>query len=172
VTTRADQLAALARVCRQLGGRLAVVSQGAYDRLFDATPNDNDADGLSDAPFTSAHGLHWRNKVVYVVRGREEVGSIIHEMGHVFAAAHPPDHGYGCDVCHEWGWLGWEIALARQVDAMRTWSRHNVRYQIGEGGGSWGKITPERRRGIVWRRIAHAKTAGFIGPRGELRSVR
>ena len=175
MSTKADQLVALARVCRDFGGRLAIVSQRTFDDLFhndssnrDWTWNDEE---LSDAPFTSAHGLWWRRKIIYAVNGREEVGTIIHEMGHVFAAPHHPFHE--CGECHEWNWFGWEIALARKIDAVQTWSRHNANYNTGEGGGGqWSRLSADRRKKIVADRLATARKIGVIAPGGEPRSVR
>jgi hypothetical protein len=162
-------LRALVRICRQLGGRLAIVSQQAYDDLF----HDRDAkhiDGnLHDSPFTAAHGLHWNRKIIYTVRGREEVGSIIHEMGHVFADVHHPEHV----ECREWSWLGWEIALARQIGAGRTWSRQNGDYVTGETGcNEWGTLTAKQRRAVVSDRLACARTIGVFDAAGIPRSIR
>lgn len=172
MSTKADHLSALARLCRRFGGRLAVISQRAYDTLFEQRVDHMyGGEELSEAPFANAHGLWWKKKIVYAVRGRENVNNIIHEMGHVFASPHHPD--CSCRECHEWNWLGWEIVLARQIDAMPTWSYHNANYHTGEGGGGqWGKLSPEKRRTVVEKRLAHAKKAGFIGANGELRSLR
>jgi hypothetical protein len=169
MSDKPDQLRALARFCRRHGGQLAIVSQCEFDDLFDV-PKDKRVDGeLHESPFTSAHGLHWRRKIVYTVREREEVGSIIHEMGHVFADVHHPED----ERCREWNWLGWEIALARQVDAMRTWSRQNANYETGESGWRpWRALTTKRRRIIVADRIAHAKKIGVVDANGVPRSIR
>lgn len=172
MTTRADHLQALAYLCRDFGGRLAVVSQREFDRLFDdgdseATPWDEDE--LSAAPFTSAHGLWWKRKIVYAVEGREEVGSILHEMGHVFACAHHPHH----PQCREWSWFGWELAIARRIGAARTWSRHNATYLVSEGGNdSWQSRTPRQKRLIVGERLAHARWLGLLDETGAPLSLR
>lgn len=166
MSTKIDHLRALSRVCRQFGGRLVILSQAAFDRQFDGSNAD-----LSSSPFTEAHGIWWRRKIVYAVRGREEVGSIIHEMGHVFAADHHPDHD--CAECREWNWFGWEIAVARQIGAGRQFSRSNATYKTGEDGGSaWGKITPEQRRAVVSDRLAHAKKIGVVTTDGSPWSLR
>jgi hypothetical protein len=168
-STKRAHLRALSRICRQLGGTLAIVSQRAYDDLFD-DPDAEPTDGeLHESPFTSAYGLHWRRKIVYVVRGREEVGSVIHEMGHVFADVHHPEDR----KCHEWDWFGWEIALARQISAGQTWSRHNSNYATREGGGGdWGTLSAKRRRAVVADRLAYARKIGVIDTNDCPRSVR
>lgn len=173
--SKRDHLRALVRLCAEFGGKLAIVSQDEFDDLFDR-PADKEArrrwgaEDLSAAPFTSAHGQWWRKKIVYVVKGREEVGSIIHEMGHVFAAEHHPDHD--CNSCHEWNWFGWEIAIARHIGAARTWSRHNANYRIDEASHQWGKIPPDRRRSVAIDRLAHARKIGVLGQDDLPRSVR
>jgi hypothetical protein len=164
--TKRDHLRALSRVCREFGGALAILSQRAYDDLFDAKKR---ADGgLHESPFTSAHGLHWRRKVVYAVCGREEVGSIIHEMGHVFADARHPEH----QECREWSWFGWEIALARQIGAGRTWSRQNGRYVTTDEGREWGVLSSRQRRAVVADRLVHARKIGVLATTGAPRSIR
>ncbi len=172
MSTKVDHLIALAQICRDFGGRLAIVSQREFDDLFHDVDDAVWQDGeLSDAPFTAAHGLWWRRKIIYAVRDREEVGAIIHEMGHVFAAPHHPYHE--CSECREWNWFGWEIALARKIDAARSWSRHNANYSTGEGGGGqWGRLSAERRKKIVTDRIQAARKIGVIDTDGEPRSVR
>jgi hypothetical protein len=173
VSPRTDQLRALARICRAFGGQLAIVSQSAYDAIFlDESDHIFGGNKLHDAPFTSAHGLHWGKKIIYAVRGREEVGGIIHEMGHVFASCHHPEHS--CAECHEWDWFGWEIALARQIDATRTWSRNNVNYSTKSKYGIqlWGKLTPHKRRYIVDNRLALARERGILDENDHPRSVR
>ncbi len=165
--TKPDHLRALARVCRGFGGQLARVSQRAFDLLFeDADPSDRADVCLS--PFTFAHGIHWRKKIVYAVRGREEIGTIIHEMGHVFADPHHPE-----DLkANEYAWLGWEIALARRVGAYRTWSRHNSNYIVESPNRDWGELDTKERRAVVADRLAHAMKIGVVDPDGTPRSIR
>jgi hypothetical protein len=160
-----DHLRALARLCRQLGGRLSIVSYRAYDDLS----VDTFVGAFHVAPFTDAHGLHWSRKIVYVVRGREEIGSIIHEMGHVFADQHHPEH----HKCCEWSWFGWEVAVARQIGAGRTWSRQNGLYVTGdEWGGAWCHLSVKQRRAVIADRLAHARKIGVLATDGAPRSVR
>ena len=168
---KAEQLHALARACRQWGGRLAIVSEDRFYDLFD-NPHRDDlyAHGeLSEAPFGYGHGLHWRKKIVYAQRGHERVGVIIHEMGHVFAAPHHPE--CFCGKCHEWNWLGWEIALARRIGAMQAWSRHNANYSTGNEG-HWASLSVEKRRAVVARRLKRARKIGVVDADGAPRSVR
>jgi hypothetical protein len=169
--TKLDHLKALAYVCKDFGGRLAIVAQREFDRVFDTEKSTWKDEEQSASPFTDAHGLWWSRKVVYAIEGRERIDAIIHEMGHVFASPHPPHHE--CRECHEWNWFGWEIALARQIGAARAWSRGSASYQTGEYGyTAWSKLTPKQRRGVVADRLAHACKIGILGTAGDLRSVR
>ena len=158
-----DQLRSLKRVCRRFGGRLAIISQRYFDRLFTLHRGD-----VCESPFTSAHGIHWGKKVVYAVRGREEVGSLIHEMGHVFADHRHPDSSR----CREFRWFGWEVALARQIDAYRVWSHQNGDYATNDAGRTWGMLSATERRAVALERLAFAKKIRVVGPDGAPRSVR
>lgn len=170
--TKADHLRALACICRQFGGRLTILSQQKFDVLFMNSPHGfhSSEEGLQEAPFVDAHGLHWAAKVIYVVEGREKIGAIIHEMGHVFATCHPPLHG--CATCHEWNWIGWEISLARQIGASRIWGRHNSDYVTNDKGLTWGALSIKRRPSIVANRIALARKNGLLGPHNAPRGIR
>lgn len=112
------------------------------------------------------HGLNWREKIVYAVRGREKVASIIHEMGHVFADRYPPDSSR----CREWRWFGWEMVIARRIGAWGTWSRHNARYGVGDA--EWGELPTKRRQAVIADRVRYAKRVGILSETGEPRSVR
>ncbi len=191
--TKIDHIKALSRVCRRFGGQLAVISQHAFDSLFDepahrhASPRSATraeatrmrcaadhtyGEGLNKSPSTFGHGLLWRQKIIYTVHGRGNVNGIIHEMGHVFASPHHP--GCACYECHEWNWLGWEIILARQIGVMPLWSYHNADYNVVDVGNIelWGRLTPTRRRVVVADRITHAQKAGFLGANNALKSLR
>jgi hypothetical protein len=164
---KADHLRALALICRRWGGRLAVVSQDWFYDMFDNYRRD-DAN-LYESPFADSHGLDWQRKVIYAVRGRERVGVIIHEMGHVFAAQHHPE--CFCATCHEWNWLGWEFALARQIGAVQAWSRHNANYATGNGS-HWAGLSSVERRAVVAKRLRRARKIGVVDAGGAPRSMR
>jgi fructose-1,6-bisphosphatase/inositol monophosphatase family enzyme len=171
--TKRDHLQACRQLCRQFGGQLAVVSQTDYDAMFNSHAGRHRArthlDGeLHEAPFTSFHGLHWNRKIVYTVCGHEEVGSIIHEMGHVFAGPLHPDH----PQCSEWDWFGWEIAIARQIGAVHTWSGHNRNYCINDDGKEWGKLSAKQRRALTAERLAYARKIGILDTTGTPRNIR
>lgn len=171
--TKHDHLQALAQICEQFGGRLAIVTQRELNGLFDRDWHDDDFDlerhdGYSPADGDDMqHGLNWREKIVYAVRGREKISSIIHEMGHVFVDRHPPDSS----KCREWKWFGWEMAIARRIGAWKTWSRHNASYGVG-GGVQWGELSAKRRQAVVADRIGYAKKIAILSASGEPKSIR
>lgn len=176
--TKHDQVTALARLCEQLGGRLMIVTQRTLSNLFNRDWPDEGDEGFDDFDLEHhegfsptdendmQHGLNWREKNVYAVRGHERIASIIHEMGHVFADRYPPDSSR----CREWRWFGWEMVIARRIGAWGTWSRHNARYGVGDV--EWGELSTRRRQAIIADRIKHAKRIGILSEAGEPRSVR
>lgn len=169
MTARIGHLRQLSRICRRFGGKLALISESTYKRLF--KDGERDEEDLSDAPFAFRHGIWWSQKIVYAVRDTAEVGTIIHEMGHVFASPHHPH--CACSQCHEWSWMGWEIALARQIGAGRTWSQQNENYAVGErGNDTWGNLSPAQRRCITADRLKIAKKLGVVDTEGLPRSIR
>jgi hypothetical protein len=166
------QLRALARICRRLGGKLAIVSSHDFLSLVEA---DDDI----CLPFTAGsrfeYGIHWEKKIIYAVRDTRHIGFIIHEAGHVFADQRHPDD----DKCDEWAWLGWEITVARRLGAWHAWSRQNGNYHLGDGLDSglgkdknWYGLSAKERHAVIADRVAHAKKIGVVSKRGAPKSIR
>lgn len=106
----------LGQVCNNLGGDL-VVWEGDFTPTL---KQDLCEEGWSFAPFVTENvAVHWRNKTIAIPKAYENIGAVIHEMGHVFACNVPPDR---CPS--EWDWLGWEIALAKKI-GIKEWLRNN-----------------------------------------------
>lgn len=167
-----EQLLALARICRRLGGRLEIVSSREFFALLDA---DDDICLPFTAGSRTEYATHWEKKIVYAIRGTRHIGFVIHETGHVFADQHHPDD----DKCDEWAWLGWEIAVARRIGAWAAWSRQNGNYHLGDGldngigkDKDWYGLSAKERDAIVHDRLTHAKKIGVLSKRGTPRSVR
>lgn len=78
-------------------------------------------------------------------------------MGHVFADCYNPENS----KCDEWRWFGWEVAVARQIGAMRTWSRQNSNYAVG-GGADWGHLSASQRRAVIAHRLVVAREIGVL----------
>jgi hypothetical protein len=190
-TSKQDQLRALARICRQLGGQLKIVTERDVHAMIDRDWPDYDNhesfeeaeagfdlethEGFSSPENSDAHGLEWKKKIVYAVRGRENVSQIIHEMGHVFADRHAPESS----KADEWSWFGWEMTIACRISAWQAWSKHNGGYRLGKGvtGGvgkdkDWYDLTAGESRAIYFDRVAYAKQIGIVAADGTPRSVR
>ena len=180
--TKADHLGALKQICEQLGGRLAIVTQREMSAMLDRDWPDYDGplglkadanfdlehhEGFSEPENSETHGLEWGKKIIYAVRGRESVGHLIHEMGHVFADRFPPDSS----KCREWNLFGWEMAVARRIGAWATWSQHNKNYSVGKKA-EWGELSTKHRQDVIAERIGHAKTIGILSDAEEPRSIR
>jgi hypothetical protein len=167
-----EQLEALARICRRLGGQLTILSPRVFYTVLDA----NDAIEIPGTAGSKVeYGIHWKRKIIYAMRGTDHIGFIIHEAGHVFADRHHPDDA----KCDEWTWLGWEIAVALRIGAWKAWSRQNGNYCMGDGladgvgkDKNWSDLSATERRAIVTDRLAHAKKIGVLSERGSPRSVR
>jgi len=180
---KAAHLRALARICKRLGGKLVTVTARDisaminrdwpdYDsaKSFDEADADFDLEhheGFSSPENSDAHGQEWGKKIVYTVGGRESIGGIIHEMGHVFADRYPPDSS----KCREWKWFGWEMAVAREIGAWQTWSRYNATYGVGRDT-DWADLSTKGRQAVIAERLRYATKIGIVTPAGEPRSIR
>jgi hypothetical protein len=111
------------------------------------------------------HGHEWAEKIIYVPHGDENVGHIIQAMGQVFADSERPNSSRS-----EWKWFGWEIAIARQIGAWQTWSRHQDNRFVGDV--YWSDLTTKRRQAVIAERVRYAKKIGVLSEAGEPRSVR
>lgn len=179
---KSAHLRRLAVLCKRLGGRLAIVPYEEISAMIQRDYPDYDRDdeeteaaidsGLERGAIFStpdnsdAHGQEWGKKIIYAVEGREDVGHIIHEMGHVFADRHPPDSS----KCREWRWFGWESVIARQIGAWETWSRHQDHRFVGDV--FLKDLTTRRRQAVIAERIRYAKKIGLLSEAGEPRSIR
>jgi hypothetical protein len=184
--TKSALIGRLGVLCKRLGGQLALVSGQEiramihrdypdYDNY--GTPEEAEAaigfdlaDGerFTTPDNTDNHGQEWGRKIIYAVEGHESVGHIIHEMGHVFADRYPPNNS----KCREWRWFGWEIEVARQIGAWKTWSDHQADRFVSNGTVQWSTLTAKRRHAVIAERIRYAKKIGILGEAGEPRSIR
>lgn len=157
----------LGQICKSWGGSLNFVSTTEYEELF--MRDHARREGWSDSPSASWHGVVWEPRRVYVVPEHANAGTIVHEMGHVFA-----DHGGNPENSDEWKWLGWEICLARWVRCYRMWSEQNDSYGLGDewDNDEWGSLTPARRKALIKDRIAESRKWGIIDKFDRPLSVR
>lgn len=152
--------------CARLGGRLLIIPLESYKRLEESFKW-VDGSPFSDAPFVDWHGVNWKTKTIYAVRGHESVNAIIHEMGHIFADSNDPDHA------SEWDWLGWEICMAKHARCWKAWDAGNYNYGVlWENVRDWGKLTPKLKDKLTKDRIKHAKVRGLISKSGVPLAIR
>lgn len=163
------------RICKAWRGELKFVNHERYEELFASelsTPSGMDSQralGYLDSPSARWHGLVWERKHIYVVPEHANPGTIIHEMGHVFA-----DYGANPEDSDEWEWLGWEICMARWARCFKVWSEQNSTYGLGDEYDSedWGYISAKVRKSVIADRIAHGKAKGIIDKNNRPLSVR
>lgn len=123
------------------------------------------------------HGVNTITSTVYIVREHEDPGAIIHEMGHLFADLSITDPFGSIRRHDEWSWLGWEIALARQVGCFRAWSKQNATYGCGDlrhyqdrfgiAGQDWGALTRVEKELVIKDRIREARRLELINRQGH-----
>ena len=173
--TKHDHVSALARVCRQLGGRLAIVSQRTLSDLFNRDwPDEGDEDSFDlehhegfspNNEDDMQHGLNWRR------------GSSTLCAGAKSGLYHPRN---GARVCRSLPARQLQVSRAALVrlgnsgrppiSAWETWSRHNARRSVG--GAEWGELPMKRRQAVIANRVRYAKRIGVLSETGEPRSVR
>ena len=157
----------LASLCSQWGGALEIVDEQCWRDLFTKRRRQ----GYAEFPISHVgqYGVHWESKRVFVVADGARVQPVIHEMAHVFASLTRPDW------CNEYAFLGWEIALARQVDAYAAWSRGmcQVGYTVeNEGGTEWAALTRGERDAVIDDRLEHARRIGIVDENLRPRAIR
>lgn len=150
----------LSRLCRRWDGELRIMPDRDYRALdFEEFP-------MSEHP-SLTHGINWDHRVVFARQGDENVGAIIHEMGHVFLAEGRPD------MCYEPDWLGWEIALARRARCFGVWSEQNAGYVIDWNGYSeWEEMPRTEMREYCRNRVRRAQRLKLIDRDGAPRCTR
>lgn len=165
MTRRAQWVVALVAKCEELGGSFRLISPEQFYTMFIAKghcPNNH------ESPFARHLGVNHKRKTVYaaVDSAESQIGALIHEIAHVFATRKGPD------ACKEFDFLGWEIALAREIGCYRTWSADNSDYAVGDDGTMWRYLSAKRRADIVRERVAYAQKIGIVDANGRVRSAR
>lgn len=149
------------RIAERLGGKLEFVSEEAYEVL-------RQDPFVSDCPFSDGLAVNYEKKTVYVWLdglADDEVGSILHELGHVLAS---PDEPH---VSNELPFMGWEYSLAKSFKGEAAWFLSCQYYVIDAEGTEFRELTPSRRRAFLEERLEEAKKRGLI-KRGRAVSIR
>lgn len=132
----------LSRLCTKFGGSLVQVDVIQVE---------------IQSPFDFAVGADFDQKIVYYKAGADP-GSIIHEMGHVFASKEKPDNS------EEFDFFGWEYAVAKQVHVLDIWIKNNRDYGLGTwpANQEFGRLSNREREEVLWERTAFAEQIGLI----------
>jgi hypothetical protein len=122
---------------------------------------EGDRDSWHHSPFTHMSlGIDEQERRVYLLKADandpEAAGSVIHELGHLHATRRE-----SVSNANEYGWMAWEIAVAREARARQAWdaamkdyglaTRRADRAPRADGGvhvqGSSNLRSPSHRRG-------------------------
>ena len=169
MATGSDCIPVLRRFCESWGGQIIELTRDQFTGLFRPGWDPRCGAfyrGLSDpnvayeeAPATSWHGLHYADKLVYVVPDEASPNGLIHEMGHVFATRYLPDYVDELDT------LGWEVCLARASGLYRQWSDANADYCLGGNEGyDWHVASAAYKARVVRTSIIRGIELGSIEP--------
>jgi hypothetical protein len=163
------ELTRVITLARRRGACVRVVNQEAWDSASMHS-------AWHDAPFS-----HWslaineQERAVYVLATdalhTEVAGSIIHELGHLHASPRRESVSYA----DEYGWMAWEIAVAREARVRGVWDLAMKDYGLGStpaglahlDGMEWGEITRGEQRAIIADRMKVARRRGIVDPRGR-----
>jgi len=132
-------------------------------------------DDWHESPFSHMSlAIDERFRIVYLldeyVDDKEAAGSVVHELAHLHATRRE-------SVMHavEYGWMAWEIAVAREARVRRAWDEAMKDYGLGAtpaglehlDGWDWGGITRGEQRVIIADRMKVAKRRGIVDARGR-----
>ena len=155
------ELARVIALAKRRGACVHVVDQAAWDRL-----SANERDSWHESPFSHMSlAIEEQERVVYFLEDHvddvEAAGSIIHELGHLHA--------------NEYGWMAWEIAVAREARVRRVWDLAMKDYGLGTvsrgleqlDGMEWGDIGQSEKRAVILDRMKAARKRGIVDARGR-----
>lgn len=143
--TPTEILSKLATWARQHGGQLREATTQEWEQV-------------PQAPFSNSWALLWRQKIILYrnVRDVADAASGIHELGHVFASLIHPELGMT-----EIDFLGWEYALARELQIVGPWIR-SMRDYIVRDGVDFGSLKPSERRATLAHHVRIARRSALI----------
>ena len=151
--------------------------RGACVRVVDGAAWDLAAghDNWCNAPFSHMSlAIDERDRVVYLLAtdadDKEAAGAVVHELAHLHATRRE-------SVRHsnEYGWMAWEIAVAREARVRRVWDLVMKDYGLGDAlaglehldGDEWGTLTKGERRVIIADRMKVARRCGIVDVKGR-----
>jgi len=164
------ELARVIALAKRRGACVRVVLQATWDRMCEG-----DRDSWHHSPFTHMSlGIDEQERRVYLLKADandpEAAGSVIHELGHLHATRRE-----SVSNANEYGWMAWEIAVAREARARQAWDAAMKDYGLGVvsdalwhlDGAEWGDITLSERRAVIADRMKAARKRGIVDSRGR-----
>lgn len=165
MTPELDRVISLAT---RRGACVRVVDPATWDRV-------RGHGSWHEAPFSHLSlAIDERDRIVYVLAtdtsDKEVAGSVIHELGHLHASRRERVRN-----SNEYGWMAWEIAVAREARVRRVWDLAMHDYGLGSApaglehldGMEWGEISQGERRAIIADRVKTARKRGIVDARGR-----
>jgi hypothetical protein len=164
------ELARVLALAKRRGACVRVVDQPAWDRVSAGEP-----DSWLHSPFSHMSlAIEERDRVVYLLDANtndpEAAGSVIHELGHLHATRNET-------VRHsnEYGWMAWEIAVAREARVRRVWDHAMKDYGLGAvpdglnhlDGMEWGEISEREKHAVIADRMKAARKRGIVDAQGR-----
>lgn len=153
------RLKKLKTMAQAWGGDIVGVSDAKWDALAHG-------DDLHGAPFSSNNlGILWEKKQI-VYSGEVLWQEVIHEMGHVFACLSDPEKS------DEFGFFGWEYAVAKLIRGAMSWIETQDTYtigvlhidgrRIGDSSCCFGDLSFANQSRVVKNRVQIARSLGLL----------
>lgn len=149
----------LRQLCVHWGGSLDAIEAEAFRALVEDSYSTRKKRTFFGAPFADGLGVNWEAKRVLYVPDEPQVtiAGIIHEMGHVFACAEPPEKS------QEVQFFGWEYTVAKLVrHPVAQWAKENKDYVLTVDGQEVGGLTAWGLRVQLRDRVQVATDLGLI----------
>lgn len=119
-------------------------------------------DRFSPAPFNFCLGLDWHARLVACrvsspgpIEDPVMLGSVIHEVAHLFATLKEPWYA------EEYDFLGWEWAVARDCGLVDEWLDSMGSYSVGDGD-DFGALDVDQQTDLLEERFDFAVSIGLI----------
>jgi hypothetical protein len=140
-------LAKLRELTRSWGG--GIVEVPFRDPLWNR-------ESISAAPFCFKLGVDYKEKTIFMVEGAE-LGSIIHEMGHIFASRWCPAESA------EYNFFGWEFMVAVKLGLVDEWLDTTGDYTVGGNKTvEFCEMTIDEQSDLIEERVQHARKIGLV----------
>jgi hypothetical protein len=160
-------LARVITLAKRRGACVRVVDGATWDQVG----GHND---WCESPFSHMSlAIDERDRVVYLLASdaddNEAAGSVVHELAHLHATRRE-----SVRHANEYGWMAWEIAVAREARVRRAWDLAMKDYGLGSSpagleldGMDWGQLTQDERLAIIADRMKVARKRGIVDARGR-----